>query len=304
MFRSAACLLVQTLGWSLRWIQINRVTLDSERSQGNLNKRRKWYSWLPIFVGNLVFRFRYPSLRVLHTKQWLAWEQRVHSAMQQSDSKIFHGRQLNTKILPGQPLASLLIQADQTRFQEFDEPLADRSVENSETEMLRWVGWATRALADLHAVGIEVPFCGGRQSGAKASLSQGSSSTKDPSRVKLSHADAGVTNVMINVAEQTASWFDFDLRHDLNTAAIERQADDLRAFLFTLILCYRWRDMQKIVQTVRREYNSPDVWRALKRQIGDRSFDLDFFHTAQLARCGGHHWDRLKELRQIIVNEI
>ncbi len=49
----------------------------------------------------------------------------------------------------------------------------------------------------------------------------------------LSHGDATVENVRVDLEASTAGWFDFDMqhRHDLGEQA--RHADDLRAFVFS-----------------------------------------------------------------------
>ncbi len=50
---------------------------------------------------------------------------------------------------------------------------------------------------------------------------------------RLSHGDATVENVCVDLENDAAVWFDFDTRHLLDLSWRRRRADDLRAFLYS-----------------------------------------------------------------------
>lgn len=302
LFHRIACRFTRIFGWSLRWVQINRVAIAPE-SRGILIKHRKWYGWIPIMIGNFVLRFRHPRLYVLPTPQWLAWEQQIQPIVPGNDVYLFQGHGLNCKILPGEPLAKLLIQVDQDRKEGVCRVPTSGTDDAKEVEALTWAAWGARALAELHGTVLE--FYGDDEQNKKNMLCSSQTKRSNPVDlpIRLSHGDAGISNLMIDLASQSAQWFDFDLRHDLQIASDKRQADDLRAFLFTLGLCFRWISLASLVQTVRHEYRSGHVWSELAKLISHGKLDFDFFHAAQLARCGGCHWDRMHELEEVILAE-
>jgi hypothetical protein len=53
----------------------------------------------------------------------------------------------------------------------------------------------------------------------------------------LSHGDATVENVCVDLSTNSAIWFDFDMRHREELSAAHRQADDVRALLFSAAAC-------------------------------------------------------------------
>jgi hypothetical protein len=256
------------LAWGIGFVSVNHIHIDSERSHSIIKTRSIW-NWIPLTIGNFVFRFRVPAIRVLPTWEWIEWESAVNSAMRQKSERIKSG--VRTEKLPGEPLGKLL---KQTRY--------------SEQQKRGWVELACRALVSLHEIRV------------------GSS--------LLSHADASVSNVMIVRADgqssevgqvragQSATWFDFDLRHDLTAASIDRQADDLRALIFTALVCCQWNDVQSLIDGLKLAYANSEVWAALKQVLANRKLDCDVFHLAQLRRANRSraHWAQLESIVDLV----
>lgn len=98
--------------------------------------------------------------------------------------------------------------------------------------------------------------------------------------IRLSHGDATTRNVMIDADARKATWFDFDLRHDLTISATMRHADDLRAILFSAAHYFPAQDLPDLVHVARQAYDEPKTWLELTRQVNSRWFSVDLFHLA------------------------
>ena len=85
---------------------------------------------------------------------------------------------------------------------------------------------------------------------------------------------------MMGLDADTATWFDFDLRHDLNIPAPLRHADDLRALLFSAAHYFSLENLADLVHITKKTYDEGEVWHELARQLNDRWFRLDVFHFA------------------------
>lgn len=258
------------LAWGIGFVSVNHVHIDLGQSNSIIKTRSIW-NWIPVTIGNIVFRFRDPAIRVLPTSEWIEWELAIHSRMGQKCERIRSG--IRNAKLPGEPLDKLL---KQTQY--------------SEQQKRGWVELACRELASLHRIRLE------------------------PGNVIMSHADASVSNVMIVQADgrsseetqasarPSATWFDFDLSHDLSVAMIERQADDLRALIFTALVCCRWNEVKSLIDGLKIAYASPEVWAALKQIVTGGKLDRDVFHLAQLRRANPlrAHWAQLELVADLI----
>jgi len=58
--------LIKTVGINRVWIEENKVY-----------KRRCWWGWPLILIGNPVLACRQVPVRVLFTKQWVRWEREI-----------------------------------------------------------------------------------------------------------------------------------------------------------------------------------------------------------------------------------
>jgi hypothetical protein len=306
MYRSTLAFFCFLLGHLLRWVRINRVPKPfPDRSQPESDwivKTRKWYAEFPRWIGNLFFRFRHPSISVLPTAEWINWEQRLENGIVASGSAADPGHTLRLARLKGTTLARLL---QLEHLEDWPDPVAGSAKnihsgpKTLEDLKLNSVRWAAKGLYQFHQRALEGPVP--NRSWDSRSLPNPQADLKQTPTVLLSHADATVTNVMVDWQEQRAVWFDFDLRHDLTTAAELRQADDLRAFLYSAAISSPWRDLEEVLQVVQEEYPKPAVWRALRNQVADDQLQLDWFHWSQLVRCQGRYWKNAPLLTQILL---
>jgi hypothetical protein len=209
-----------------------------------LIKKRIPGSEILIAIANLLFRFHNPQVQILRNSEWFQWERRVGEIL---------GRPPIQRLKRGLLVPKL---AGQTLNQVLQQP------EISEQEKYHWLGLATRSLLDLHQKSFPIGHAS----------------------VFLSHADATVCNVMVNREKNEVQWFDFDLRHDVKAAALERHADDLRALILSATICCQWNDLNELLAVARQNYAHPEVWKVLKGRFSVSHFSYDLFHLAQLRR--------------------
>ncbi len=99
--------------------------------------------------------------------------------------------------------------------------------------------------------------------------------------VLFSHGDATVRNVLYDLDGRTACWFDFDMRHRMDSEPYLRQADDIRAFVFSA-LPYIANEHIEALAGIAIEYCDDVKLRdALLSILQNARLDYDFYHLAQ-----------------------
>jgi hypothetical protein len=279
----------QSLGWCISWVRINRIDHVTLKQRDWVRKRRTPLSGWLIVLGNAVFRLRAVPVQVLHRQQWKRWEQTVQLAIGRSGQDRHRNALLSVADLHN-------VQSTTDESNAWFEPagvysvwipgrtlrevLCDRSTSREQVSLT--LAAALSRLYALHQIEIEIQTQTGRR------------------RMKLSHGDASVANIMYDADRELMTWFDFDLRHDFNCVASDRHADDLRAFLFTAVDCLPSanghdscdaRDIGLIAMLSAISDHYPDivVWRTLARWLRGRSIARDPFHQAQRFRLRQTH---------------
>lgn len=223
-------------------VRINHVWFDHNK----VYKRRKWWAWVPILIGNPVLACRQVPVCVLSTTQWVLWEREVKRVL--NGESVPSGRALICNQLSGVPLADWLIKS-------------------GETKDARWKVLRT-ALESLQAFHRHQVDDGGGNS------------------IPLSHGDATLNNVLYDAANHEFQWIDFDVRHWLRAPALQRHADDLRAFLFSAARHLSEEEFPEFVSRSQSQYDDRAVWDCLKDQVASGWFRFDVFHRAQIRRGG------------------
>ena len=245
----------------IRRVHVNHVSFEHADDKPQVLKRRRWFAWAFVFPANIVLRFRQVPLHVLPRGEWIRWERTLKSTLR--NETVLAGAELRCAIISGQPLCELL--SDRLlHSRPAPDSVKTESVKTESAQSLALLKTATLALKDLHNTSV-------RQGDAKSST-------------RLSHGDAAISNVMYCEETDTAEWFDFDLRHDLQVDAVQRHADDLRSLLFSASLFLPAEDLETLVQVIKHEYQCERVWSALQRQLSSCWFWLDLFHLSQTRR--------------------
>lgn len=265
MFKRVANSLPQkialTIAGMIRKVQVNRVTFQTIDDREFVCKQRHPFSWLLIFPGNLVLRWRKVPVRVLPTQQWMEWERTI--APVDHEVEELAPRTLTLAKIEGSPLAKTWSTSDVQTDQK-----------------LEIISVATAELLNFHQRHCYVPGLG---------------------QTPISHGDATIRNVMIDQTNQTATWFDFDLQHDMQINAVARHADDLRALLFSAAHFFPVDDLKELVRITRNSYDQPDVWNELSAQIISRWFGFDLFHLAHTRPLSPPIRDRQHQVNDLLT---
>ena len=226
----------------IRCVKVNRVTFQTIDDQEFVCKTRHPLSPLLIFPGNIVLRWRKVPVRVLFTRQWIEWERKLAPINFNNDQS--SPRTLMLARIPGTPLVDVLASSNVST----DQKLEVMSI-------------SVNSLRGFHERCCE---------------------TNEHGSIQLSHGDATVRNLMIDLESTSTNWFDFDLRHDLQLPANARHADDLRALLFSAAHFFDIEDLSKLVDVAHSAYGHHHVWDELAAQVTSRWFGLDLFHLAHI----------------------
>ena len=227
----------------IKTVSINRVWIEENK----VYKRRCWWGWPLILIGNPVLACRQVPVRVLFTKQWVRWEREIKRVL--NEENVPDRSVLVCNQFPGVPVADWLLESVETIDVRF--------------EVLKI---AVDALQEFHRQRVDD--------------GHGHS-------IPLSHGDATVNNVLYDAQSGSAQWIDFDLRHWLNVPAPRRHADDLRAFLFSAVRRLPEAEIAEFLAVVQQQYDAPAVWSCLQSQLSSHWFHWDVFHQAQIQRGRG-----------------
>lgn len=181
--------------------RLHRIRYDRVTDAEIVLKSRRLGSHFAIVVGNLYLRLQRSDVEVLTDEEWLRWELAVEAAtkggvvipIHPSPHESFRG--LISRVCPSLPLRNILI-----------DPTC------SLDEKFAAIRWAMAALHQLHR--------------HRADWGNGVQQS-------LSHGDATVNNVIVNLKTQSARWIDFDTRHLPHLPEPDRHADDLRALIYS-----------------------------------------------------------------------
>lgn len=212
--------------------------------QNKVYKCRKWWGWLPILIGNPVLACRQVPVCVLSTTQWVLWEREVKRVL--NEENVPSGRVLICNQLSGVPLADWLIKSGEMKEARLD--------------ALRI---ALEGLQAFHRHQVD---------------------DRRGNSIPLSHGDATLNNVLYDAANHEVQWIDFDLRHRLHVPAMQRHADDLRAFLFSAARHLSEEELPEFLARSQAQYDDRAVWDCLKDQLVSHWFRFDVFHRAQIRR--------------------
>lgn len=179
-------------------MRLHRWNHGQDLPDGWLRKRRTRIAEILIPLGNLYLFVQGAMSEVLSCENWIAWELAIAAQFGRNTRTTKDRTGLEFEAIPGISLEQLL---------RSHRPL---------NEKLRGICLSAAALRDLHRVTI---------------------SAIDATNWPLSHGDATCRNVVVDLATETASWIDFDMRHRPQFSWATRRADDLRALLWSSAAC-------------------------------------------------------------------
>jgi hypothetical protein len=225
-------------------------------------KERPWYLEPVVRAGNVHLKSLEARVRICESAEWMIWEPRAYEIFFGYRARPCGKSGLLLPELPGRPLACIL-----------------GSQDHSAQAKLRALDLAIGALRALHQRQIAWP---------------------DGRERSFSHGDATVKNVLVDLDAGTACWIDFETLHDPEAPSPWRQADDLRALLYSAAgHLQRTAFYEACRRIIHVEGESP-VLRALSAMILAGQKRINTYHLAQdrLALAERRHLDSvlLREL--------
>ena len=212
-------------------------------------KSRRSGSRVAIYSGNLYLKLQKCEVEILRTDEWIRWEKAVQSAMnrttcvQKAESIADNSHTFTRRYVSGSSLRDVL-----------NEGLYSEEVKFSA------IGWAVDSLCQLHL----------RSADWGSGVNQ-----------SVSHGDATVNNVIVNVDLQEANWIDFDMRHLPNVSELDRHADDLRALIFSAATCLPVSRLQRLAETAIASLNDRCLLTRFRDRLANEWSQLNTFQLAQ-----------------------
>ena len=230
------------VGRTLGRLQVNHTRWICSDTKRKLLKKRSWLGLAAIPCGNWLLARRRVPASMLIGQDWYQWESALYKLLHNETVEMTSSHWLSLPELPGQPLASLLTDASCSPQKKMD-----------------YIYQAAAGLRELHAYTIPV---------------------REHGQTLLSHGDATVQNVLLDLHTGRVYWIDFDTRHALHTPHTGRQADDLRALCFSAGSLMSPTHIADAVCTALKGYGNAESLRLLKCWSRESWLDTDLYHRA------------------------
>ena len=185
----------RAVGLLLRHVKTCRTRPHRKEGKAKFTRARPWYGACLIPPANWYLRWLSTGVSILPTRQWLDWECRLHAELSGLIAHRAGRRHLLLPQIEGEVLAAIL-----------SSPAKD--VQHKD----RALRLAAAALVQAHQHSVLCP---------------------DGAFRPFSHGDATARNVICEVGGGRATWIDFETIHDPRHTVAWRQADDLRALIWS-----------------------------------------------------------------------
>ena len=255
------------LGAAMARCRLHQICYVDQDELAVVMKSRRSGSRVAIFIGNLYLMLQKCDVEILATDEWIRWEITVQNAIDRAD---------------GVKKTELIADNSHTftRRHVSGSSLRDVLKEDRYSEEVKFsaIGWAVDSLCQLH----------------HRSADWGSGVNQS-----VSHGDATVNNVIVDVDLQQANWIDFDMRHLPHVPELDRRADDLRALVFSAAACLPVSRLPRLAETAFESLND----RCLQTRFRDRlTNEWGEFNTFQLAQAP-LSWSAKKLLTELLLKQ-
>lgn len=259
-----------TLWWGrkLDRIRLNSIRVVDVDGVPYVAKRRHWYAPFLIVLGNFYLRRIGASTRFLPNHAWQAWESEVYRAayghLAQTEVHVTGCSNCDSGCL-------LLPRWSGTTLRDYFASCA-----HCRTEKQRAVGLAAEELNRLHQLRVRWP---------------------DGQLRYFSHGDATVRNVILIEAPLQAKWIDFDMGHVETQPDTWRQADDLRAMLFSAAKWFPPESYGELAEITLGSYGNWPVVERLAENLVAPTCRPNSFQLAQ----SGLTYDQYRQLNAAVL---
>ena len=244
IYESRCCLAAMLARYRLHKIRY----LDQE-GHAVVAKSRRAYGRIAIKLGNLYLRLQKCDVEILKTDEWIRWEKAVQNARNVADciqqTELFaEGKHTFTRpYVSGTSLRDLL---NDDRY--------------PEEQKFTAVEWGVDSLCQLHQL----------QADWGRGLIQ-----------SVSHGDATVNNVIVDVERQQATWIDFDIRHLSVLSELDRQTDDIRALVFSAAFYLPVTSFPQLAEIIKASLTNRGLLFRFRERLANEWTQRNTFQMAQ-----------------------
>ena len=252
------------LAAALARCRLHRICYVDQDGEAVVMKSRRVGSSIAVYFGNAYLRLQNCGVEILGTDEWIRWEKAVQSAMNVADcgrkAELSTGRSqtLTRRHVPGSSLREVL-----------------KDARYSEDQKFAAIRWGLESLGQLH-----------RQ---QADWGRGMIQS-------VSHGDATVNNVIVNLELQKANWIDFDMRHLPLLSELDRHVDDLRAVVFSAAVYLPVSRFPRLAETAIASLNDRCLLSRFRERLTNEWWRLDTFQMAQAPLS----WNAKNLLRELL----
>ncbi|MDP2653472.1 MAG: hypothetical protein Q8Q08_05505 [Candidatus Omnitrophota bacterium] len=97
----------------------------------------------------------------------------------------------------------------------------------------------------------------------------------------FSHGDAIVSNVVCLPSDRAACWVDFETVHISNLSSLQRQADDIRAFVMSAARYLPAGRLKELFDLAGGVYQTPALWEQVRYSLMDLNYGRTVVYAAQ-----------------------
>lgn len=115
----------------------------------------------------------------------------------------------------------------------------------------------------------------------------------------LSHGDATVRNAAYDPSQDSAEWFDFEQCYYMNLDSDTKEADDLRALIFSAAAHLDQEELDYLISIALNEYKKSTLAR-LFDIVNDPNLGLDLYHLSQ----SGSSFAKQRNCKTILLGKL
>ena len=249
-------------GKILAGVELCEIIAIAKNKDSFFLKKKRWYAPILIWTGNWQLQQQGSFVKVLMGQDWYRWEQEIYGCAYGKIVSIDSQERLQIPAVSGISLSTFLNSSEYLQPAKFNALIAAaQALKYMHTLQVRW------------SDGIEGLF---------------------------SHGDATAENVIYNPTEDTAYWIDFDTVHLTDAPQLWRQADDLRALIYSAAFYATEVDLAELVSVIIKAYSEPVVLQQMWQLVNFWSNRPNSYHLAQAPVT----YQNYKKLEQLICVEL
>ena len=252
-------------GKILAGVELCEIIAIAKNETSFFLKKKRWYAPILIWAGNWHLEQQGSWAKVLVGQEWYSWEQEIYARAYGKIVSLDSQGRIQIPAVAGVSLSAFLNSSEYLQSSKFKALIA-----------------ATQALKYMHKLQVR---------------------WSDGIERLFSHGDATAENVIYNPTEDKAYWIDFDTVHLTEAPQIWRQADDLRALIYSAAFYADEVDLAELVGVIIKAYSEPVVLQQMWQIVDFWSDRPNSYHLAQ-APMTYQNYRKIEQLIRVELGEL